>query len=280
MKNFTLLSLVRIALKHIFVLILAAALFGSVVFAYFEFLVTPKYSATGSILVTNGSILVNEDGTYSSAAFDNADISASINFSTTVNDILKTNGAYKRLAEEINHEYTYKQLSAMASVEKRDDRSLFIDISFTTVDPEKSVELVNKFLSIAPEYINSYVPGATTALSVAESGSKVFPNTFVYSISAAFFGVAITYLIILLVYSSNTVIQDEEDFSERFDVPVLGCVPDFNSAKSGKSYYKKYGKYGYSKYGYSKYGYMKYGNYGYGYGYGYSNRKGDDGNGN
>ncbi len=267
MKNFTLLSLVRIALKHIFLLLLAAIVFGAAAFSYFEFLVEPKYSATGSVLVTNGSILVNEDGTYQSTSFNSADLTASINFTTTVSDILKTNGAFQKMAEKLGGEYTYQQLSDMATIQRRDSMSLFIDISFVTNSPEKSVALVNEFLSVAPEYINSYVPGATTATSVAETSSKSFPSTILYSLAAAVFGVALVYFVILLVYSSNTVIQDEEDFSERFDVPVLGSVPDFTSAKTGSAYYKKYG---YSKYGYS---YSKYG-YGYDYGYGYYSKKG------
>ena len=37
--------------------------------------------------------------------------------------------------------------------------------------------------------------------------------------------------------------KSEEDFNERFDVPVLGNIPDFAKAKSGK-YYKNYKYYG------------------------------------
>lgn len=273
-KNFTLLSLVRIALKHIFLLIAAAVVFGAVVFGYFEFLVDPRYSATSSILVTNGTLIVNNDGTYDTSAFENADIVASMNIATTVCDILETNGVFKSLAEEIDNQYTYRQLKGMASVERRDDKSLFIDISFTTGDPELSIELANAYLKIAPEHIKSYVPGVTTITTESESSAKVYPNSFVFAFAAAIFGAALTFLIILLIYSSNTVIQDEEDFSERFNVPVLGSVPDFTSARSAKSYYKKYG---YSGYGYSKYGYLR---YGYGYGYSNHNKKGDINNGN
>lgn len=263
MKNFTLLSLVRIALKHIFLLIAAAVIFGAAVFGYFEYLVDPRYSASSSILVTNGTLLVNTDGTYDSSAFENADIVASINIATTVCDILETNGVFKSLAEEMDNRYTYRQLKGMASVQRRDDKSLFIDITFTTGDPELSIELANRYLEIAPEHINSFVPGATTASTESEDAHKVYPNSFVFAFASAVFGAALTFFIILLIYSSNTVIQDEEDFSERFNVPVLGSVPDFTSARSAKSYYKKYG---YSGYGYSKYGYLR-------YGYGYSNRR-------
>lgn len=274
-KNFTLLSLVRIALKHIFLLIAAAVIFGAVVFGYFEFLVDPRYSATSSILVTNGALIVDKDGTYDSNSFENADIVASINIANTVCDILETNNVFKSLAEEYDNKYTYRQLRGMATVEKRDSNSLFIDVSFTTGDPELSKELANAYLKIAPDHITGYFPSASTATNEAEDASKVFPNSFVFAFAAAVFGAALTFVIILLVYSSNTVIQDEEDFNERFNVPVLGSVPDFGSARSSKSYYKKYG---YSGYGYSKYGYLKYG-----YGYSYSNNnsnKGDNKNGN
>lgn len=273
-KNFTLLSLVRIALKHIFLLITAAVVFGVVVFGYFEFLVDPRYSATSSILVTNGTLIVNKDGTYDSSAFENADIVASNNIANTVCDILETSNVFKSLAEEYDNKYTYKQLKSMATVEKRDSSSLFIDISFTTGDPALSKELANAYLKIAPEHITGYFPGATTATNEAEDAYKVYPNSFVFAFAAAIFGAALTFIIILLIYSSNTVIQDEEDFSERFNVPVLGSVPDFTSARSAKSYYKKYG---YSGYGYSKYGYLR---YGYGYGYSNYNKKGDNENGN
>lgn len=272
MKNFTLLSLVRIALKHIFLLITAAVIFGAVVFGYFEFLVEPRFSAKASLLVTNGELIDNKNNSSDSNAYENADIVASMNIAKTVCDILETNNVYKSLAENCDNKYTYSQLKHMAKVEKRDTNSLFIDISFTTGDPQLSIELANKYLEVAPEHINEYLPGVSTAITMAEDSSKVYPNSFVYAFAAAVFGAALTFVIILLVYASNTVIQDEEDFSERFNVPVLGSVPDFTSAKSSKSYYKKYG---YSGYGYSKYGYLKYG-----YGYGYSNNKGDNKNGN
>ena len=52
----------------------------------------------------------------------------------------------------------------------------------------------------------------------------------------------------------NTTISNEEDFKERFDIPVIGAIPDFASARSRKSY-RHYGKYSaYNNY----YGYDRY----------------------
>ena len=55
----------------------------------------------------------------------------------------------------------------------------------------------------------------------------------------------------------NTTIISEEDFKDHFDVPVIGAIPDFASAR-GKKYGKYYGKHDrYGHYGY--YGYNYYG---------------------
>ncbi|MBQ1988379.1 MAG: hypothetical protein II234_00550 [Clostridia bacterium] len=49
----------------------------------------------------------------------------------------------------------------------------------------------------------------------------------------------IAYAILFLVYCANTVIKGEDDFKDRFDIPVLGCIPDFSASKNDQ-YYKKY----------------------------------------
>lgn len=59
MNNISLISLLKLALKHIYALLLAGVIFAAAAFSYCKFMAVPKYSATGSILVTNGSIINN-----------------------------------------------------------------------------------------------------------------------------------------------------------------------------------------------------------------------------
>ena len=257
MKNLTLLSLFKLAIKHMLILILAALVFGVATLSYCKFIVVPQYSATGAILVTNGAI-INSQPQYDDSTVYNSDIVASINFSATVIDILETNGIYHQLSDAIDNKYTYKQLASFASIKESSDRSLFINVTFTASDKEGVIKLVNKYLELAPDYINTFVPGCAASISLSDHSQKVSPNITLSTLIAAVLGAGITFVIILFIYSSNTVILGENDFKDRFDIPVIGAVPDFSKAKSGK-YYKS--------------------RYGYGYGYGNSVKKGSDENG-
>ena len=248
MKNITLISLFNLAIKHILLIITTAAVFAGAAFAYCEFIATPRYSAKGAILVTNGAITTDESGAQTTIA--NTDIAASINISDTVTDTLSTNGIYKQLSENINNQYSYVSLKSRASISQRDNNSLFIDISFTAEKPEEAVKLVNSYLDIAPEYISEALPGTASSVYGADSAAKVFPNTFTVTVIAGLLGALAAYVVVFIIDSLDTVIHDEDDFKERFDVPVIGSVPDFSAARSGKSY-KGYNAYGYNSYGYA-----------------------------
>lgn len=247
MKNISLITFIEIALKHIFLIILAGLVVGTATFSYCEFVAVPRYSATGSIMVTNGGIVDTfkdndyKEDSYENNTLNNTDIQASLNFVYTVTDILNTNGIYKELSEELNGRYTYAQLKSMAHVERKSNNSLFVDISFTATTREEAIELVNSFLVLVPNYINTFVPkSAITSTSTADTAGKVYPNTMLLTAFGCIVGALIVYGIAFLIYLANTVIKGEEDFKDRFDIPVIGCIPDFAVSKTA-NYYKNYG---------------------------------------
>lgn len=255
MKNISFFMLLEIALKHILILILAALIVAVGAFCYCEFIAVPRYSATGSLMVTNGGIVnsadLDENGLIGEDTLNNTDITASLNFAHTVTDILNTNGIFKELSEELGGKYSYSQLVNLSTITRRATNTLFIDISFTANSRDEAIELVNTYLQLAPDYINTFVPKtAVTATSVADSASKIYPRTIIATGVAGLFGAVIAYAIIFLIYCANTVIKGEDDFKDRFDTPILGCIPDFSTSKNDK-YYKRYnyGKGGKNSYG-------------------------------
>lgn len=242
MEKFDLMPILKLAIKNVFILLLTGIVFAGAVLAYCKFIATPKYSSTGSVLVTNGGIM-NDNSAEAGSTLSNTNIIASMNLVGTVGDILNTNGIYKQLALKTDDKYTYKQLRSMVRVERKNENSLFINITFSASDPDEARNLVNEFLALAPAYINDFVPNSEVAISTSDSSEKVFPQTFSFMVIAAVAGMAIAFLILILVYSTNTVIQGEEDFAERFDIQVLGNIPDFERSKSDK--YNSY-NYGYN----------------------------------
>lgn len=251
MEKFDLMQLLKLAIKNIFILLIVGVVFAVAVFGYCKYFATPKYSSTGALIVTNGAI-ISEYSTNEKETLNNTDIVASINLVETIGDILNTKGIYKELSDAIGNKYSYNELYSMVKVARKSENSLFINITFSASDPDEATDLVNEFLMLAPTYINDYVPNSEVATSPADSATKVFPQTMASMVVAAVIGMAITFAILLLVYSTNTVIKGEDDFVERFDVAVLGNIPDFEKSKSAK--YNSY-NYGYNYYSGKRGGY-------------------------
>ena len=249
MNKFDLMSIFKLAIKNAFLLLITGIVFATAVYGYCKFIVDPKYSATGSLLVTNGAILTDTTIDGDRSILNNTDIVASMNLVGTIDDILNTNGIYKRLSKEIDGRYSYQQLRAMVDVKRKSDKSLFINVSFTSTDPKEAINLVNEFLLLVPEYINEYVPNSEGAISTSDSAGKVFPQTTSLMAIAAVIGMVLVFAILVLIQSTNTVVQNEDDFTARFDIAVLATIPDFEKSKNDK-YNSRYNySYGYSNRG-------------------------------
>lgn len=242
MNNLSIYHLARILFKNILVIILVALVSGVAAFSYCQYFVQEKYAATGSVLVTNGAIISEKDN--KSNSVQSSDIAASINLLTTVEDILSTNDIYKKLAEELGGQYTYTQLKNCVKIEKRGDNSLFIDVRFQTTSKSETIKITNTFLELAPAYISKFIPhSASTAVTMADTAVKTSPKTTTTTIAAMIIGAIACYAVVYLLSLSNITIENESDFKDRFDIPVLGNIPDFSEidSKSASKYAYKRG---------------------------------------
>jgi capsular polysaccharide biosynthesis protein len=238
-NNLSLYHLVRILTKNILVILLVSLVSGVAAFSYCQYFVEEKFAAIGSVLVTNGAILKEDK----SNSVQSSDIAASINLLTTVEDILSTNDIYKRLAEELDGQYSYSELKRCATIGKRDDNSLFIDVRFQTSSKSETVKITNTFLELAPAYISKFIPhSATTAVTMADNAVKTAPRTTSATVSAMMVGAIICYAVVYLISLSNVTIENESDFKDRYDIPILGNIPDFSEVDS-----KNASKYAYKR---------------------------------
>ncbi len=247
MQEYSIMYFLRLAWKRLWVLVLSFVIFSIGAFSYCKIIATPMYSAKSSVLLTNGAI-VTQDSTssYNSDRVNSADISASVNLTYTVVEILKTPDIYKKLAEKTDGKYSYGTLMSMATVEKRDDYSIFIDISFKSTNGNEAVTLANDFAEIACDYLPEYIPNAILKISSPSFNySKVYPRTLSTVFIAGVIGAAISFGLVFIIDASNKAIRGEEEFLEKYDIPLLGSIPDFENAVSSDSHYGYYGKGGY-----------------------------------
>ncbi len=250
MNEFSIYHIFRLIVKNFLIIVLCAILLGVGAFCYCEFHLEERFAASGSVVVTNGGIFDVENQNTQIAGSDkvnNADIAASINLLTTVKDILSTNDIYKELSDKLDGKYSYSQLKSFASISKRDDYSLFIDVRFEMNNKEEATKITNMFLELTPEYINESIPNTRTRVYACDGATKTYPRTMSTTVLAMFIGALLAFVVVYIISLFNTTVESEEEFKDRYNIPVLGDIPDFASAKSGKyakSYYKGGNYYG------------------------------------
>ncbi len=240
-KTINIMDLVMLAWRRLWILILVAIICAAAIFSYCKFFITPSYSATASIIATNGAVTVYSDKSTVSAS----DLSASLYLAETVIDILKTPDIYKDVADQLGKEYNYQNLMGRTNVVRRGEDTLFIDVTFSSTDPKEAMRVANKFVEVSCEYIPEYIPHSIAKVaSTAIKSVKTYPRTVRATLIAGVAGAVAAYIVLFIIESTNRSIKGEEDFTNNFDVPLLGAVPDFENVESS-SYKKSKGRGGY-----------------------------------
>ena len=241
-KTINIMDLVMLAWRKLWIIAIAAVVCAALAFGYCKFFVTPSYSATASILVTNGAVTTSYAET--TDKISGSDISASLYLSYTVVDILNTPDIYMELANELGEE-NYQSLRGGFSVSRRSEDTLFIDITYSSTDKNKATTIVNKFADVACDYIPGLIPSAkANVVSTAVNASQTYPRTTMTTAVVGMLGAVITFIVLFAMESMNRAIKGDEDFTTTFDVPLLGSVPDFENVDNG-GYRKNKGRGGY-----------------------------------
>lgn len=228
MNEITLSQIFKLALKRLWIIILVAIVLGASVFCFFEFAVSPRFRAKGSLMVTNGAITAQND--YTGSKISSTDITASLALSDTVTDILSTPDIFKLLSNSIDNKYSYTYLSNSCTIQRRNSETLFIDIFFTAASKEEAIELTNTYLSLAPEYISRYLPDSRSNIATgADKATQVYPKSAFYAIVGALLGALLTFGIAFVIDMMDNTIKGEEYFKSNFDIPLLGAIPDFEN---------------------------------------------------
>lgn len=250
MNEITIMYLLKLAWRRIWALILAMVIFAGAAFAYCELLATPKYTATASVLVTNGSITTTNSIQNGVEAESNSvkttDISASLYLADTIIDILTTSDIFKQLSTSMGDKYTYDQLRSMATVSRKGDDTLFVNVSFSASTADEAIMLANAFVKLAPDYITKYIPYSNAMVAAtADSAAEVYPRTLITTAVAGMLGAVLAFAGVFIIDSMDHALNGEEDFVSRYDIPLLGSVPDFENTVMNSS-----GNYNYKKGGY------------------------------
>ena len=211
-------------IRKIWIVVLCAILCAATAYVYFSTFVSPVYRASASIIIANGAISTDKAEYIAST-----NITASTSMLSTCVDILKTKNAYDFLTEEFNNKYNAKNYMSMTNISIRSDDSLFIDIRVSNTSKTLAIKVANALAERAPEYIKSFIPSAeVTPADYADSAVVISPRVMLMTLTAGFMGAVIPLIILVIVAISDTTVKGEDDLTDKYNVAILGSVPDFD----------------------------------------------------
>ena len=261
MEKLSFAYLLQSVLRYLYLVIAAVLVFALGAFFYSKYIAIPRYSATGQLLVTNGAIVAssNEYTESGTKKVLGSDIAASADLKPTIVRALQETALYRKLAKELTEQsrqagknitFSYGQLKSLTRVQSLSDADLYIDVTFTSENPSESKRIVNILLDLAKPYLTDKMENLTVTPTYADGAVKTYPNTLRNVFISGLLGAIVALIPIILFVFFNNTIQTENDLMDNYEIPVIGNIPDFANAKSGKGYNYNYNYYQRGGYGY------------------------------
>ncbi len=242
MSEYSILEILRIILKRIWLVAVVGVVCASIAFIYCVTLATPKYAAGAAIIGSNGNIAADLDMDFTAGTTDTSiksnDLAASLSLTDTYVYVLtKMPSECQEFVDRIKESNLVEKFNeSTVDIVARAD-TLIIDITVTSPDEDAAKQIANIYSECSSDFIAEYNIGMVTPLSKARKANQVSPRTLVSTLLAGVLGVAVTCMIIIYLAVSDKTINGEDDIKNNYDIPLLGSVPDFQStARGGKQH--------------------------------------------
>ncbi len=238
----------RVAIKHWWIILIAAVLGAALAFTYVSFFVAPTYSTNAKVGITTANM-----SDYQQTLVGNS-------IAKEGSEILTGNITLGKAAEMLNaseeakkfgKKYTWTELAGMIKAVASEE-SRYFDVQVTSPDPYEAkvvcdyvVEAFCKVL-VEKDMMNGAEGMVIHNPEVPRSPSS--PNRTLTVILGALAGLVLSFGAILVVHFSKDSLEGEDWLIDAYKdkIPMLAVIPDANTA--GKSYRKYYAKH---RYGYT-----------------------------
>lgn len=237
MKELDLRVLWDLLLRNLRIIILFVAVVG-IIFAGLTMMFQEEtYRSRCSMYVMN----ITQDSASGTTGISSNGLDASQRMVNEFIAILRSDSVIGEVAKQLKEQgYNYsvpsiKNMVGMSAV----NETALLQISAITPDPNLSKAVCDAIQTVAPQKVQAVMLGIGTITVVdrAERGDRMPANTMRNGLLGGIIGFALSYGIFLINHLLDNTIKDEKDLKTRFNVNVLGVVPNFspNVDKRGRS---------------------------------------------
>ena len=240
-NELTLADLLNVALKRIWILLIAAVIGGLAAMYYSNFLVVPKYHSSSKFYVDTQNSASAADVTIvdqqRNTAYARMIVGSYI-------DILNTNNFTRYLADNLDStnlskEYNYAQLYGAISYNYTEDTESFT-VTVVADTPEDAYAIAQRIQDEAEPYLITMRHAAKGTIKVIDDArlekNPINLRTSLNIILGAFIFAVIAFIIVFIIEINDVRIKSEKDVSEIFELPILGIIPEYMSSGSASRY--------------------------------------------
>ena len=235
-----LIAFAQACLRNIILIIIVAALFAGMMFAYARYGVTPMYKTSALIYVNNNRLSLGAID----SVISTSDISAAKSLVNTYIVILKTRTTLEEVISRSGVGYSYGALSRMISAEAVDNTEIF-RVTVSGSDPVETELIANTICDVLPDAISDVVDGSAVRIvdyAVVPTSSYA-PSCTKYAFIGLAVGALLAVAYVFINFISDDIVHGEDDITSEFDIPLLAGIPDLAERSSGGYDYG----YGYSR---------------------------------
>ena len=223
--------------------ILILALLGAIAaLAITTFLIKPTYRSYFTAFINNKT---STQGSETSNSIQSGDVSAAMNLTYTYAAILSSRPIVEGALEEsgLSEKYTYDEVTKHISTDIETNTQL-VNLYVELHSAEDAYTLAESITQIAPGYMEDIVEGSSMkivthpVLATVQYSPSPTKNTVIGFVLGAF----VMIVIVGISFVKDTRVKSEQDFEDRFGVPVIGLIPNVEAADQQKDTGYYYGK--------------------------------------
>lgn len=233
--------LIQIVWKRAWLIVLVTAIFCVGSYLYSALFITPTYRSDFTAYVDNRMTTAENSGMTTTT-----DLNASIYLTYLYEDIIISRSVLNDAAAKCGLDIPYKSLKSMVSTSVADDAAL-ITVSVVATDRQVAKDLATAIAEVAPDHVARMKEGSSMRILDAPllPESKNAPSNTKNAMIGAVIGFVLITVLVLVVDLVNDIVRDVDELEHRYNVVVVGNIPDLAAGDKGQDNYAyAYGKAG------------------------------------
>ncbi|MGN0550525.1 MAG: YveK family protein [Acutalibacteraceae bacterium] len=251
-KDISINDILKIFLSHIKLIVLIVVIFGIASFLYSKYMITPMYTTSTLLYVTNSDSLpgeqdVENNNTSATSAANTSgksganDIVISARIASVCQTLFKTDIMMQELIEYLDLNVSTGQLKGMIGVSAVEDTQ-FITVTITSANPETAAAIANALPKAAQSTYKFFFPyGKIVVANPAHvPSSPSSPNVPKNTLFGAGAGLVLALILSFIIEIIDTTVKPDDDLYKIYNIPVFAAIPEIETdAKSKKAYAKE-----------------------------------------